>query len=313
MLCLSHKLLIKGEIAMDLVKIGKYIASKRKGLGLTQKQVAQKLGMSDKSVSKWERGICLPDVSIYMELCEILGISLNEFIAGEDLEQSVVVKKSEENIIQVTQDGNQKKKKLKIVIGLLTSLCILMASLFICLTIFQKKIQVNYIEPLKRNSTEMNIAEVFSYTDGAFLYNYVMDKNLNMISVYLSSYKKGKLQEKEKVGELSFGEKSVKKGMIAIVPDFENFKVRLILVGNGSKLSTDFDILQGISNREWLARSSSSSLEDRMDIEEKKEQGILALIYAENELSQIPLSEYGDKNIKSNNDYEYYLSVEVDK
>ena len=67
---------------MDTVKIGKYIAGKRKALGMTQAQVAEKLGMSDKSVSKWERGICLPDVSVYMALCEILGISLNEFIAG---------------------------------------------------------------------------------------------------------------------------------------------------------------------------------------------------------------------------------------
>ena len=54
---------------MDLIKIGKYIAEKRKALGLTQKQLAEKLNMSDKSVSKWERGICLPDVSIYMEFC----------------------------------------------------------------------------------------------------------------------------------------------------------------------------------------------------------------------------------------------------
>ena len=61
---------------MDLVKIGKYIAGKRKALGMTQKQLAEKLNMSDKSVSKWERGICLPDVSVYMELCEILGISI---------------------------------------------------------------------------------------------------------------------------------------------------------------------------------------------------------------------------------------------
>ena len=68
---------------MDTVKIGKYIAGKRKALGMTQAQVAEKLGMSNKSVSKWERGICLPDVSVYMALCEILGISLNEFIAGE--------------------------------------------------------------------------------------------------------------------------------------------------------------------------------------------------------------------------------------
>ena len=71
---------------MDLVKIGKYIAGKRKALGMTQKQLAEKLNMSDKSVSKWERGICLPDVSVYMELCEILGISINEFLAGEDID-----------------------------------------------------------------------------------------------------------------------------------------------------------------------------------------------------------------------------------
>ena len=82
---------------MDLIKIGKYIAEKRKALGLTQKQLAEQLGMSDKSVSKWERGICLPDVSVYMELCGILGISMNEFLAGEDI--------SEENIVKIAEIG----------------------------------------------------------------------------------------------------------------------------------------------------------------------------------------------------------------
>ena len=76
---------------MDLIKIGKYIAGKRKGLGLTQKQLAEKLGMSDKSISKWERGVCLPDVSVYMELCAILGISINEFLAGEDIDKGNIV------------------------------------------------------------------------------------------------------------------------------------------------------------------------------------------------------------------------------
>ena len=52
---------------------------------MTQKQLAEKLGMSDKSVSKWEQGVSLPDVSVYKELCSILGISLNEFLAGEDI------------------------------------------------------------------------------------------------------------------------------------------------------------------------------------------------------------------------------------
>ena len=59
---------------MDLVKIGKYIAGKRKDLGMTQKQLAEKLGMSDKSVSKWERGVCLPDVSVYSELLSLIHI-----------------------------------------------------------------------------------------------------------------------------------------------------------------------------------------------------------------------------------------------
>ena len=60
---------------MDLVKIGKYIASKRKSLGMTQKQLAEKLGMSDKSVSKWERGVCLPDVSVYKEFLVLASMS----------------------------------------------------------------------------------------------------------------------------------------------------------------------------------------------------------------------------------------------
>ena len=113
---------------MDTVKIGKYIAGKRKALGMTQAQVAEKLGMSDKSVSKWERGICLPDVSVYMALCEILGISLNEFIAGEDIEPAEVVQKSEENLIQVTEDGEHRKRKLKKIIVLLAVFGSVMAS-----------------------------------------------------------------------------------------------------------------------------------------------------------------------------------------
>lgn len=98
---------------MDLVKIGKYIAGKRKDLGMTQKQLAEKLGMSDKSVSKWERGVCLPDVSVYSELCRILGISINEFLAGEDIVRKNIAKKSEENIIGLATDSKQKQKRLK--------------------------------------------------------------------------------------------------------------------------------------------------------------------------------------------------------
>ena len=68
---------------MDQKKIGLFIATCRKKKGLTQKQLAEKLSVTDKSVSKWERGIHLPDASLYIPLCEILGITINEFFLGE--------------------------------------------------------------------------------------------------------------------------------------------------------------------------------------------------------------------------------------
>ena len=98
---------------MDLIKIGKYISEKRKALGLTQKQLAEKIGMSDKSVSKWERGVCLPDVSVYLELCEILGIHINEFLAGEDLKEEHMIKQSEDNLLQVAKESKDRQKHLK--------------------------------------------------------------------------------------------------------------------------------------------------------------------------------------------------------
>lgn len=68
---------------MDTVKIGKYIAGKRKALGMTQAQVAEKLGMSDKSVSKWERGHNMPDISLLVEISEFFDVSIPEIINGE--------------------------------------------------------------------------------------------------------------------------------------------------------------------------------------------------------------------------------------
>lgn len=68
---------------MDLIKTGKYIADKRKSLGLTQKQVAEKLGMSDKSVSKWERGESLPTVDNLYALSRLLHTSVDDILIGE--------------------------------------------------------------------------------------------------------------------------------------------------------------------------------------------------------------------------------------
>ncbi len=84
---------------MDLIKIGKYIASKRKALGLTQAQLAEKLGMSSKSVSKWERGRGFPDISLIETLAETLQVSVPELLSGEQ-------------IINVNRSANLLKSKL---------------------------------------------------------------------------------------------------------------------------------------------------------------------------------------------------------
>lgn len=64
-------------------KIGTFIAARRRGLGMTQQALAERLGVTDKAVSKWERDICLPDASLYGPLCEVLGVTVEDLFAGE--------------------------------------------------------------------------------------------------------------------------------------------------------------------------------------------------------------------------------------
>lgn len=190
---------------MDTVKIGKYIAQKRKNLGLTQREIAEQLGMSDKSVSKWERGVCLPDVSVYMELCRIIGISLNEFIAGEDIEQVELQEKSEQNILDVTKDGNYKKRRLKSIIAVLVCICVAVTSLSGYLLWKRFHVETNYIEPFDENSAEMRILKLVDA--GPFvLYKFSTDKNISQATVMITCYEKGEKKYKHDV--MTYGFKS---------------------------------------------------------------------------------------------------------
>ena len=95
---------------MNQIDTGKFIASCRKEKGLTQAQLAEKLNITDRAVSKWETGICLPDVSVYITLCDMLGISINEFFAGEDIREENYIQKSEDNLIRIAKDSKYKIK-----------------------------------------------------------------------------------------------------------------------------------------------------------------------------------------------------------
>lgn len=90
---------------MDQFKIGKLIAECRKAKKLTQAQLAQLLGVTDKSVSKWENGICLPDVSLYKEICKILDITLNEFFSGERLKDETFKEVADSNLLSALENS----------------------------------------------------------------------------------------------------------------------------------------------------------------------------------------------------------------
>ena len=95
---------------MDLVKIGRFIAECRKEKGLTQSQLAEMLNITDKAVSKWETGKGLPDVSIMIELCDILGINVNELLSGERLSEENYREKANENIVSMIKVADENRK-----------------------------------------------------------------------------------------------------------------------------------------------------------------------------------------------------------
>ena len=97
---------------MDLIKIGKFIANCRKGKKLTQEQLAEKLYITDRAVSKWERGLSLPDADKMLELCNILDINVNELLIGEKINMKDYKKKTEELLLELAKKDELKNKKL---------------------------------------------------------------------------------------------------------------------------------------------------------------------------------------------------------
>ncbi len=96
---------------MEQKKIGEFIAAQRKEKQMTQKQLGEALGISDKAISKWECGKGLPDISIMMPLCELLEINVNELLSGEHLTEDAYSRKAEENMMNLIQETENQKKE----------------------------------------------------------------------------------------------------------------------------------------------------------------------------------------------------------
>ena len=100
---------------MNQIKIGKFILNCRKDKGLTQEQLAEKLGVTSKSISRWENGKTMPDYSLLKDLCNELDINVNELLSAEKIKVNDYMNKSEENLIKLRKQIDKRKKILTII------------------------------------------------------------------------------------------------------------------------------------------------------------------------------------------------------
>ena len=121
---------------MDQQKIGKFIAQRRKATGLTQAQLAEKLGITDRAVSKWETGKALPDTSLMLDLCHILEITVNDLLSGEIVTMENYNKMLEDNLLEVVKQKEQCDKRLlrmELLTGILSLIPLIVSILIITL------------------------------------------------------------------------------------------------------------------------------------------------------------------------------------
>ena len=125
---------------MDQVKIGKFIADERKTKKYTQRELADKLGISDKTISKWERGNGFPEVSLLLPLCNELNITVNELLSGERLQEVDYKKKAEENMVNLVKEAQESKKKIVMSALVATLVIIAAVPLFVIAGAFKMQV-----------------------------------------------------------------------------------------------------------------------------------------------------------------------------
>lgn len=119
---------------MDQVKIGKFLSDERKAKGYTQKQLSELLGISDKTISKWECGNGFPEASLLLPLCNELEITVNELLTGERISQQNYKKKAEENMVNMIREKEVNKQKLLLttMIGVISTITFVTLLLVVC-------------------------------------------------------------------------------------------------------------------------------------------------------------------------------------
>lgn len=145
---------------MDQVKVGKFIAQERKRKKLTQEQLAEQLGINNRTISRWENGKNMPDISLYKPLCEILDISIEELINGEKTEKKDLIKNYEKAIISTIDSSDKTRKKMSKLIKILLFVICAVSIAIISIVIFYKnkypKIDIYNMSILNSDVNKLN-------------------------------------------------------------------------------------------------------------------------------------------------------------
>ena len=252
-------------------------------------------------------------MSLYTSLCETLGISINEFLAGEDIQKENIVQRSDETIIEVVTDSKYKQKRLKRLIYALLPLSVA-ALLAAGVCLFLQNRPQNYIAPVERNSIEMKTAEMLSDTNDAFIYKYKTTDDYTSLRLYVSEYQTGALIRKDPILGIGYQDiGSPENGTILIVPSMKNSALKVIAVDDtGNKISTEIPILENVSDGQYYGRSGTQ-IEEKSPIQYNAEQGLAALVYDKDAMRLGCIQEYEQGLAPEIDDYVYFFSFEFCK
>lgn len=227
----------------------------------------------------------MPDASIYLKLCEILGISINELFAGEDISSEMLPAKSEANILTIVTKGKSTQKFLKKIIALLLIVSILALGT-LGFNMYKNVKTENIIIPMDYDSTEVHTTNLINGINGAILYKYKTAKKFKRLELYMAKYEYGELIEKKLVNTLEINNnQSSDEGLIFLDPKVEKgFSINTILAtedewGVNNSTKNSYLVKDVILGEDYIL--GNARVYEKKEIKYGEEQGLIAFHYSD--------------------------------
>lgn len=243
-----------------------------------------------------------------------MGISINEFIAGEDISSENIAAKSEKNIIGIATSSKKNQNFLKKIIAVLIVIATVTAGALSTI-LYLKFAPKDVVSALDENSIEMQTAKLISSDNSpsALLYKYENSVNCKGMNFYLQKYESSKLISNERVMGISYEDISPsKEGMIAVVPNHKSFTVDIIVSNENGKYAVHVPIMEGVANRNSYL-IGKSAIKKSKKIDYGKQQGFAALVYGKEGIQSVNFDDLNTSEDELRNDYAYYFSFEFIK